>query len=114
MLKMALEEIARVHILASEWLEVNEDIAGAFHHAISASDFERAARLAESAWQAMNESFQMGTWLGWVNQLPASVRRVRPVLCTQMGSAYMDMGNVEASESSLREAEEFLKRPREA
>ena len=113
MLKMAPEEISRVHILASEWLEVNEDIAGAFHHAISASDFDRAARLAESAWQAMNESFQMGTWLGWVNQLPASVRRVRPVLCTQMGSAYMDMGNVEASESSLRDAEECLKRPRE-
>jgi LuxR family maltose regulon positive regulatory protein len=30
-----------------------------------------------------------------------------------MGSAYMDMGNVEASESSLRDAEECLKRPRE-
>jgi len=113
LLKTKREEIARVHIHASEWLEVNEDIAGAFHHAISASDFDRAARLAESAWQAMNESFQMGTWLGWVNQLPASVRRVRPVLCTQMGSAYMDMGNVEASESSLRDAEECLKHPRE-
>jgi len=111
--KMSPDEFSQTHIRVSEWLETNGDIAEAFQHAIAASDFDRAARLAESAWQMMNESFQMAVWLGWVNQLPAGVRRVRPVLCTQMGSAYMDMGNVEASESSLREAEEFLKRPGE-
>ncbi|HEY5731341.1 MAG TPA: hypothetical protein VIS72_14920, partial [Anaerolineales bacterium] len=111
MTKMKSGETVQVYILASEWLEANGDIAEAFHHAISASDFDRAARMAESAWDAMNESFQMAVWLGWVNQLPAEVRRIRPVLCTQMGSAYMDMGNIEASESSLRDAELCLKRP---
>jgi len=109
-LKTTSEEIARFHIRASEWLEANGEIAEAFHHAIAGSDFDRAARMAESAWEAMNESFQMAVWLGWVNQLPVEVRRVRPVLCTQMGSAYMDMGNVEASESSLRDAEHSLNR----
>ena len=111
MRKMSPDEIAQVHIRASEWFEQSGDTAEAFQHAIAAADFDRAARLAESAWEGMNESFQMGTWLGWVNQLPASVRRVRPVLCMQMGSGYMDMGNVEASESSLRDAEQCLKRP---
>jgi len=109
--KRSKEEISQTHIRASEWLEANGDIGGAFHHAIAAANVDRAARLAESAWQAMNESFQMGNWLGWVNQLPASVRRVRPVLCTQMGLAYMDIGNVDASESSLRDAEQCLNLP---
>ncbi|HSB67352.1 MAG TPA: LuxR C-terminal-related transcriptional regulator, partial [Anaerolineales bacterium] len=105
------EEIARVHIRASEWLEASGDIAEAFHHALAVVDVDRAARLAESAWQAMNESFQMGAWLGWVNQLPLNVIRVRPVLCTQIGLAYMDTGNVNASESSLRDAEKCLDLP---
>ncbi len=109
--KVSTEEIARAHILASEWLEENGDFAEAFRHALAAADIDRAARLAESAWQAMNESFQMGTWLGWVNQLPLSVIRVRPVLCTQIGLAHMDLGNVDASESSLRDAEQGLKLP---
>jgi LuxR family maltose regulon positive regulatory protein len=108
MLKTAPEEIARVHIHASEWLEANGDIAQAFHHALAAGDVDRAARLVESAWQAMEESFQTGAWLGWVDQLPAGVRRVRPVLCTQIGWAHMDAGNVDASESSLRDAEHCL------
>jgi LuxR family maltose regulon positive regulatory protein len=59
----------------------------------------------------MNKSFQMGTWLRWVNQLPSDAIRVRPVLCTQMGQAYMDTGNVHASESSLRDAEQALRLP---
>ncbi|HSB02289.1 MAG TPA: hypothetical protein VLE49_16685, partial [Anaerolineales bacterium] len=105
------EEIARVHIHASEWLEANGDISEAFHHALAAADVDRAARLAESAWQAMEESFQTGIWLGWVDQLPFSVIRVRPVLCTQIGWAHMDAGNVNASESSLRDAEQCLNLP---
>jgi LuxR family maltose regulon positive regulatory protein len=109
--KMSPEEISQTHICASEWLEQNGDTTEAFHHALAAADVDRAARLAESAWQAMEESFQTGTWLGWVNQLPASVRRVRPVLCTQMGWAYMDAGNVNASESSLRDAEQCINLP---
>ncbi|HSK89537.1 MAG TPA: LuxR C-terminal-related transcriptional regulator [Anaerolineales bacterium] len=102
------QEIARVHIHASVWWEANGDIAEAFHHALAAADVDRAARLAESAWQGMDESFQTGAWLGWVNQLPSSVIRVRPVLCTQIGLAHKDAGNIEASESSLRDAEQGL------
>jgi LuxR family maltose regulon positive regulatory protein len=111
--KLGKEEVAGIHIRASEWFEQNGDIGEAFRHAITAEDFERAARLAESAWLSMDETFQTGTWLGWVNQLPLSVRRVRPVLLTQVGWSYMDAGNVMLSESSLRDAENSLKRPRE-
>ncbi|MDO9087936.1 MAG: LuxR C-terminal-related transcriptional regulator [Anaerolineaceae bacterium] len=105
------EEIAQYHLRASEWFEQNGDIGEAFHHAIAVVDFERAARLLESSWLSMDETFQTGTWLGWVNQLPLIVRQVRPVLLTQMGWSYMNAGNAEASESSLKDAEACLKNP---
>jgi len=105
------EEIAQYHICASVWFEYNGDIGEAFHHAVAVADFERAARLLESSWLSMDETFQSGTWLGWANQLPLNVRRLRPVLLTQIGWSYMDAGNVMLSESSLRDAEASLKRP---
>lgn len=112
--KHGKDEIAGMHIRASEWFEREGDIGEAFHHAMSAADVERAARLLESNWLGMDETFQTGTWLGWVNQLPVSVRRLRPVLLTQMGWAHMDAGNPEASESCLQEADASLKNPLEA
>ncbi|MFN8478345.1 MAG: LuxR C-terminal-related transcriptional regulator [Kouleothrix sp.] len=107
------EELAELHTRASAWFEQNGEVSEAFQHAMSASDFERAARLLESHWLSMDENFQTGMWLGWVKQLPLSIRRVRPVLLTQMGWSYMDAGNAEASESSLKEAEASLKNPLE-
>src|SRR5215212_9135471 len=102
------EEVAKYHIRASEWYEQNGDESEAFHHAIAARDFDRAAGLAEMAWQVMDGSFQSAAWLGWVKQLPEEVIRARPVLCTQMGWAFMDAGEVDASEARLQDAERRL------
>ena len=111
--KYGKDEVAAMHIRASEWFEREGEIGEVFHHAVSAADFDRAARLLESNWLAMDENFQTAAWLGWVKQLPASVKRLRPVLLTQIGWSYMDAGNTILSESSLRDAENSLKRPRE-
>ena len=105
------DEIAKYHIRASEWYEKNGEPAQAFHHAIAAADFSRAAMLAEMYWQKMNESFQSAAWLGWVKQLPEELIRSRPVLCTQVAWGYMDISDVEASESRLRDAERCLENP---
>ena len=70
---LTTEEIAKYHIRASEWFEKNGDQAQAFHHAIAARDFSRAAMLAEMYWQGMNESFQNAAWLGWVKPVTAGV-----------------------------------------
>jgi LuxR family maltose regulon positive regulatory protein len=111
--KYGRDEIANMHIRASEWFEREGEIGEAFQHAMSAADVERAARLLENSWLGMDETFQTGTWLGWTNQLPLSVRRVRPVLLTQMGWAHMDAGNAETSESCLKDAEISLQNPLE-
>ena len=102
------KEFAEFHLRASQWHEENGDLGAAFHHAIAAGDFVRAAGLAEAAWQGMNESFQMAAWLGWVKKLPEEVIRVRPVLCTLLGRAFADVGEPEASELRLQDAERCL------
>lgn len=105
------EEIATYHIRASEWYEKNDDPAQAFHHAIAARDFSRAAMLAEKNWRGMSESFQYAAWLGWAKQLPEELIRSRPVLCTQIAWGYMDISEVDASEARLRDAEGCLENP---
>lgn len=102
------KEIAEFHLRASHWHEENGDLGAAFHHAIAAGDFVRAAGVAEAAWQGMEESFQTAAWLGWVKKLPEEIIRVRPVLCTLMGRAFANMGEPEASELRLQDAERCL------
>ena len=101
-------EIAEYHLRASQWYEKNGDEAEAFQHALAAGDFERAAGLAEAGLAGHGRRFQTAAWLGWVKKLPEDVIRLRPVLSTQMGLAFMDAGEPEASESRLRDAERCL------
>ncbi len=102
------KEFAEFHLRASQWHEENGDLGAAFHHAIAAGDFVRAAGLAEAAWQGMNESFKSAAWLGWVKKLPDKLIRTRPVLCTQIAQAFTDTGELEASELRLQDAERCL------
>jgi LuxR family maltose regulon positive regulatory protein len=107
-LQQSESNIAEYHRRASQWYEANGYMAEAFHHAIAAKDFARAADVAERAWQSMDDTFQTAAWLGWIKQLPEEVIRTRPVLCTQIGLAFMDAGEPEASEGRLRDAERRL------
>jgi LuxR family maltose regulon positive regulatory protein len=102
------KEFAEFNLRASQWYEENGDMGAAFHHAIAAGDFVRAAGLAEMAWQGMEESFRTATWLGWVKKLPEEVIRARPVLCTLLGWAFANAGEPEASELRLQDAERCL------
>jgi len=101
-------ELPAYHLRASEWYEANGDLAQAFHHALAAGDFERAANLAEAAWQGMERNFQTLVWLGWVKKLPDAAVCSRPWLCVQIGWAYSDVGALEPSETYLKNAERAL------
>jgi LuxR family maltose regulon positive regulatory protein len=102
------DQIPNLHLRASKWYETNDLYADAIRHAFAANDFEQAAALAEMTWQMMDGSFQFATWLGWVKKLPDELICARPVLCTQYASALSDAGELEASESRLRDAERCL------
>jgi len=99
------KEFAEFHLRASRWHEEDGDLGAAFHYAIAAGDYGRAAGLAEAAWQGMEESFQTTGWLGWVKQLPEEVIRARPALCVQLGWAFSLAGEPETSEIHLQNAE---------
>lgn len=102
------KELPEYHLRASAWYEANADLAQAFQHALAANDFERAARLTEASWQSMERNFQPLAWLGWVKKLPDSAICSRPWLCVEIGWAYSDVGEVEASETYLKHAERAL------
>ncbi len=103
-------ELPTFHLRASQWYETHDHLDEAFHHALCANDFERAARLAEAAWTVSESSFQSVTWLVWVKKLPARVVSARPGLCYQLGRAFSDLGEPETSEFHLQNAERALAR----
>jgi LuxR family transcriptional regulator, maltose regulon positive regulatory protein len=108
---LAPGDIAEIHRRASQWYETNGDWAEAFQHAKSAGDETRAAGIAELAWSSMDGTFQSAAWLKWVLSLPQAVVQIRPVLSAQVGMAFMDAGDPQASESHLRDAERCLEGP---
>lgn len=105
---LSQKEIVELHLRASEWYEQDGQMFDAFHHALAADDFNRAARLAETAWQKMERNFQTFAWLGWVKKLPNAAICSRPWLCVQIGWAYSDVGESEPSETYLQKAEHAL------
>ncbi len=102
------QELPNYHLRACEWFEANNDLSEAYNHALAAGDFERAARLAEVAWQGMERSFQTVAWVGWVKKLPDAVVCSKPRLCVQLGWAFSDAGDLEASETHLQYAERAM------
>ena len=104
-------QIPTLHSLASEWYEQNGQPPDAIQQALAARDFSRVASLAEMAWQAMDDSFQTATWLGWVKALPDELVRTRPVLSAQYAWALWMCGELEESETRLRDAERWLEIP---
>lgn len=102
------ERLRELHTRASVWYENNGYESEAFHHAVTAEDFHRAANLAELAWQAMDSTFQLTVWLGWAKKLPDALIRARPMLSVAYAWSLMDVGELEASEARLRDAERWL------
>lgn len=103
-----LNQIPGLHDQASEWYERFNLPADSIRHALAGEDFERAADLAELAWPGMSGSFQSITWLGWLKKIPDHLVHARLVLCVGYAWAYLNCGNLEAAEVSLKAAERWL------
>jgi len=97
-----------LHQRASEWFEQNDLRTDAIRHALAAEDFARAADLIELAWPAIDRSFQSAAWLGWVKQLPDDFVGARPVLGVAHAWALLNLGETEAVDTLLQDAERML------
>ncbi len=101
-------QVAALHLRASEWYQQNGLWSDAIHQALAAEDFERSSSLIELAWPAMDASFQFSTWLGWVKALPEKLIRSQPVLSVQYAETLINMGDLEGAEVRLQDAEQWL------
>jgi len=71
-----------LHRRAGEWYESNGLIPQAIHHALSAGDFDRAARLIEETAEATLARAEFVTFRRWSEALPDEVLLTHPLLCT--------------------------------
>ncbi|MBA4386229.1 MAG: hypothetical protein C0410_15955, partial [Anaerolinea sp.] len=101
-------EINLSHLRASQWYHEKGDFVEAFNHAFAAVDFERGAELAELSYREMDDKFLSTGWLNLVKKLPDKIIEKFPLLCTQIGMAYTDAGDLEPSESYLCKADHCL------
>jgi len=93
-----------LHLRASGWYEENGHLDEAIGHALSAPDYERAARLIGGG--ATQEAWSRGevpTVLRWLGALPAEAKRRRPRLLLQHAMALALTGRPDDAESLLDE-----------
>jgi LuxR family maltose regulon positive regulatory protein len=104
------DQVATLHMRASEWYEHNGSVADAIRHALAAQDFERAATLVELAVPKMRRNRQEATHteLGWLKALPNELVHFRPVLSVAYAYALFGDGELETVETRLRDAERWL------
>jgi LuxR family transcriptional regulator, maltose regulon positive regulatory protein len=102
------DQLPVLHGLASEWFEQNGSAGDAIHHALAAQDFERAADLIERVLPAMRQARQEPTLLSWLQALPETLFRDRPVLSAHFVGVLMQNGQFEGVASLLQDAERWL------
>jgi len=102
------DRVAVLHGRASEWYERNGEPSDAIRHALAGGDFERAAGLIELVARALVRSNQSARLREWLKLLPEDVVAARPVLSTYYAFAILGIGEMEAAEARLRDAERWL------
>jgi LuxR family maltose regulon positive regulatory protein len=99
--------VPELHRRASAWYEQHDLPVEAIRHALSAPDFERAARLLEQLGPSLPIGLhnQRYTVLSWFNALPDALIRARPFLCLYHAAILISANQFEAAESRLQDAE---------
>ena len=105
---LAPEEIAKKHILVSEWYEKNGLIFEAFRHAAAAKDVERSEHLAMSKEMPLHIHSVAMAVLDWLAALPKSVLDAKPWLWVTSGTMALMAGQTTGVEEKLQAAEKAL------
>jgi LuxR family maltose regulon positive regulatory protein len=98
-------QIPDLHRRASEWYEQQGERSEAIRHALAGGDFERTAKLVESAIPEMRKARQELQLRAWVEPLPDEVVRRRPVLAVTFAGAMLLNGEFAGVEDRLDDAE---------
>jgi LuxR family maltose regulon positive regulatory protein len=97
-----------LHLCASEWFEKEGLVTEAVNHAVAAHDWERAARVMETASELLVQRGEIATLTHWVQALPDSVRCAHPALCLIYALALTYIARYADAETFILEAENWL------
>jgi LuxR family transcriptional regulator, maltose regulon positive regulatory protein len=105
------DRVAILHGRASTWYERNGEPSEAIRHALAANDLARAAGLVEREAQATVRGHQPARLIDWLKPVPDDVIRAMPVLSAYYAAALMVVGEMEAADFRLSDAERWLEHP---
>ena len=105
------DELPALHGRASAWFEHHALPSDAIRHALAADDPVRAVGLVELEAQQIVRAHQPDRLIEWLNPIPDNLIRSMPVLSTYYALALQGMGQVDAAEARLRDAERWLADP---
>lgn len=103
------QEIAQLHIRASEWYDQNGSILEAIHHASMASDDERVERLIEQNYMEMVNRGEMSWLRFWTGELSKELVYRRPWLCIYEAQNHAWFGELDEADRLLEEAEKRIR-----
>jgi LuxR family maltose regulon positive regulatory protein len=102
------ELVPELHRRAADWYEHNGLIAEAIDHALAAQDHARAGRLIDQSAEAILMRGELHTLLHWLDTLPDALVHARPRLCVSHALAMMILGQLNAVELHLQDADKSL------
>jgi len=103
-----------LHSRASAWFERAGLVVEAIDHAFAAGDFERAANLIEPIVDDLSKRGELKTLFNWLEALPGAQMRSHSRLYLAHAWGLLMMGQADAAEKRLREAEGLLEDAGEA
>ena len=98
-------DVATLHQRASAWYEQQGLLIDAVQHALSAQDWERAARVLQDHGAVLLLTGQIHTVLRWLHALPDAVVQRSPRLCLVYATGLLLTMDLDAAELRLRDAE---------
>ena len=106
--KFTADEIAQLHLRASQWFENSGLIFEAFKHAVSARNVERAEFLMEHKEMPAYLPGVAATILKWLESLPVSVLNAKPSLWWKQAAMMLNSYKTVGVEEKLQAAEAAL------
>ena len=100
------DQLPDLHRRATQWYEQNDLFSEAIEHALSAGDFQVAARMVESNAASLLRNGNIPTLLGWFNKLPREIIKEHPRLSMDHAWALLLAGNTDHIEKNISAAEE--------
>lgn len=105
---MEKQDIARLHLHASEWYEQNSLVLDAIYHASLASDFVKVEQLIEQNYVEIVNRGEMSWLRFWTGKLSKEMVYCRPWLCIYEAQSHAWFGELEESNQLLVEAEKHI------